>query len=116
MLLTIEGDYEIVGRGRATSSPLLPIETVDILSLIDDYSGHGRDVENHLEWAAGAIDSALAGDGRQCRVIGGYAAGSGVLFSLSDDTFPGAAVRLAIRQSLAAVDVKTCPGVVMVSW
>jgi hypothetical protein len=115
-MLTIEArDYQIMDAAGVSSSPSLPIETVDILALIDDHRG-GCEVESRLEWAAGAIDKALSADGWRCRVIGGYVAGSGVIFSLSDDTFPGAAVRDAIARALACRGVKAFPGGLIVTW
>lgn len=68
-----------------------------------------------LENMCFVIDDVLAGNGLTARVAGGYVAGNGVLFSLTETTFVDTHVRLELEEALQVSKVLATVGVVLVN-
>ncbi len=71
-------------------------------------------MKSRLEKICFRLDSILSRHDVQAKVVGGYVAGSGLLFSLSDNIFLNTNVRSDIQHSLQASKVIATVGVVMV--
>jgi hypothetical protein len=72
-------------------------------------------VKAQLEQMCTAVDTVLSRHGHSAKVAGGYVAGNGLLFSLSDTTFVNTGVRHDLRQALQAKAVLATVGVVLVN-
>ena len=70
--------------------------------------------EKDLENMSDQIDEVLARHGLSGRVRGGYVAGSGILFTLNDATFPDTAVLEELQQVLGGRRIVSAPGAIIV--
>ena len=70
--------------------------------------------EKDLENMSNQIDEVLARHGLSGRVCGGYVAGSGILFTLSDTTFLKTAVLEELQQVLGGRRIVSAPGAIIV--
>ena len=72
-------------------------------------------MKTQLELMCNTIDQVLAVHGLAAKVAGGYVAGNGVLFSLTDTTFVDTHVRLDLKEALRVSKVFATVGVVLVN-
>ncbi|MCA9935830.1 MAG: hypothetical protein H6662_19140 [Ardenticatenaceae bacterium] len=72
-------------------------------------------MKTQLELMCNTIDQVLAVHGLAAKVAGGYVAGNGVLFSLTDTTFVDTQVRLDLKEALRVGKVFATVGVVLVN-
>jgi hypothetical protein len=71
-------------------------------------------MESYLEKICYLVDSVLAQHGLSAKIAGGYVAGNGLLLSLSDSSFVNTGVRHDIQKALAASQVLSTVGVVLI--
>ena len=72
-------------------------------------------MKTNLERMCNIIDNVLAGHGLSAQVAGGYVAGNGILFSLTDTTFLNTQLRLELKEALQVPKVLATVGVVLVN-
>ncbi len=72
-------------------------------------------MKTHLERMCNTIDEVLNGHGFCARVAGGYVAGNGILFSLTDTEFLNTQVRFDLKEALRVSRVMATVGVVLVN-
>lgn len=67
-----------------------------------------------LELLCNIIDDVLSAAGLAARVAGGYVAGNGILFSLTDNTFVDSPLRQQLQERLGVTAVVATVGVILV--
>ena len=72
-------------------------------------------MKTQLEMACNKIDSVLQQHGHDAKVAGGYVAGNGILFSLTDTTFADTQTRMDVQSALRVAQVFATVGVILVN-